>query len=169
MKAVIVPDSELRQAASEGMDAFVGVFVKAINDAIGGELTARTMQELSADQVALLAWNIMHEEVMDGGFIQLIHNGYGGFIFRNPLAKVMNLWGIDGLGSLINKAHKLFVRYEDELTADCNDDEFMSLFEQYPQFDDLDDTFVEREEDWTEQIARYIDEHIDRFAKIAEQ
>ena len=42
----------------------------------------------------------------------------------------------------------------------------MALFEQFPEFDDLDDTFVEKEEEWTEQIARYIDEHIDCFATV---
>ena len=166
MKTVYVSDEALRKAASEGMDAFVGVFVEAINKTIGGELTAQTMAELTTDQVTLLAWNILHEEVMDGGFIQLIHNGYGGFIFRNPMAKMMNLWGVEGLGSLLNKAHKLFSRYEDELTEDCTDEEFMALFEQYPQFDDLDDRFIENEEQWTEQIAQYIDDHIDRFAEI---
>ena len=166
MKEVFVSDTALRNAASEGMDAFVGVFVNAINDAIGGELTAEMMAELSTDQVALLAWDILHDEVMDGGFIQLIHNGYGGFIFHNPLAKMMNLWGVEGLGSLINKAHKLFIRYEEELTKDCTDEEFMALFEQYPQFEDVDDRFVEQEERWTEQIAQYIDDHIENFAKI---
>ena len=42
----------------------------------------------------------------------------------------------------------------------------MALFEQYPEFDDMDDLFVEQEEEWTEQIARYIDEHIERFATV---
>lgn len=43
MKEVIVKDADLQQAAMEGMDAFVNVFVKAIYDAIGGELTPETM------------------------------------------------------------------------------------------------------------------------------
>jgi hypothetical protein len=42
----------------------------------------------------------------------------------------------------------------------------MALFEQFPEFDDMDDEFVEQEEAWTEQIARYIDEHIEKFATI---
>ena len=42
----------------------------------------------------------------------------------------------------------------------------MALFEQYPEFDDLDDTFVEEEEKWTADIAHYIDEHIEKFATI---
>ena len=74
MKEVIVKDADLQQAAMEGMDAFVNVFVKAIYDAIGGELTQETMAELNADQMTLLAWDILHQEVMDGGFVQLIHN-----------------------------------------------------------------------------------------------
>ena len=70
MKEVIVKDADLQQAAMEGMDAFVNVFVKAIYDTIGGELTPETMAELNADQMTLLAWDILHQEVMDGGFVQ---------------------------------------------------------------------------------------------------
>ena len=86
MKEVTVSDKKLQEAAAEGMDAFVGVFVDAINNAIGNEITTDTMSQLNSHQITLLAWNVLHEEVMDGGYIQLIHNGYGGFIFRNPFA-----------------------------------------------------------------------------------
>jgi hypothetical protein len=44
----------------------------------------------------------------------------------------------------------------------------MALFEQFPDFDDLDDLFVEHEEEWTEDIAHYIDDHLEKFAKIVE-
>ena len=43
------------------------------------------------------------------------------------------------------------------------------MFESHPEFDDLDDEFVEHEEEWTSQIAEYIDNHIDQFAKIVKQ
>ena len=166
MKEVIIEDAELRQVAAKGMDAFVGAFIQAIKDAIGGELTAETLGELNSDQVTLLAWDVLHEEVMDGGFVQLIHNGYGLFIFKNPLAKALKLWGLRDLSKLIYNAHTLYIKYHEQIERDCNDDEFMALFEQFPEFDDFDDEFVEQEEAWTEQIARYIDEHIENFAKI---
>ena len=35
-----------------------------------------------------------------------------------------------------------------------------------PEFDDLDDDFVANEEQWTSQIAYYIDENIEKFAVI---
>jgi hypothetical protein len=166
MIEVRVKDSALREAAGEGMDAFVGCFVGAIKEAIGGELTAETMAELNSDQVTLLAWDVLHEEVMDGGFVQLIHNGYGPFIFKNPLAKALKLWGLRELSKLIYSAHTLYIKYGEQIERDCTDDEFMALFEQYPEFDDLDDTFVEEEEKWTADIAHYIDENIERFAII---
>ncbi|MBQ2208589.1 MAG: DMP19 family protein [Prevotella sp.] len=166
MIQVTIQDAVLRQAASEGMDAFVGAFVTAIKQAIGGELTADTMAQLSSDQVTLLAWDVLHEEVMDGGFVQLIHNGYGPFIFKNPLAKALKLWGLRELSKLIYDVHTLYNKYGEVLQRDCTDDEFMALFEQYPEFDEFDDTFVEEEEAWTEQIARYIDENIEKFASV---
>jgi hypothetical protein len=166
MIEVRIKDSALREAAGEGMDAFVGCFVSATKEAIGGELTAETMAELNSDQVTLLAWDILHEEVMDGGFVQLIHNGYGPFIFKNPLAKALKLWGLRELSKLIYSAHTLYIKYGEQIERDCTDDEFMALFEQFPEFDDLDDTFVEEEEKWTADIAHYIDENIERFATI---
>ena len=166
MKDVIVKDADLQQAAMEGMDAFVGVFVKAIYEAIGGELTAETMSELNADQLTLLAWDILHEEVMDGGFVQLIHNGYGAFIFKNPVAKVLRMWELREPSKLLYEAHTLWLKHKDVIEKDCSDEEFMALFEQFPDFDDLDDQFVEHEEDWMDDVAHYIDDHLERFATI---
>lgn len=166
MKEVIVKDADLRLAADEGMDAFLKVFIDGIYAAVGGELTAETMAELNADQVTLLAYNILHEEVMDGGFVQLIHNGYGGFIFLNPFAKALKMWGMRDLSKMIYEAHTLYNKYRQEIEKDCSDDEFMELFERFAEFDDMDDQFVENEEEYTAQVACYVDEHIERFAKI---
>ena len=166
MKEVVVKDADLQQAALEGMDAFLGVFVKAIYEAVDGELTAESMQELTADQITLLAWDILHQEVMDGGFVQLIHNGYGPFIFNNPFAKAVKLWGMRELSKLIYDAHTLWLKYRETIEKDCTEDEFMALFEQFPEFDDLDDTFVENEEVWTADIAHYVDDHLERFATV---
>ena len=167
---IIIQDETLRKAAQEGMDAFVQTFVQAINHAIGGELNSENMALLNADQITLLAWDILHEEVMDGGFVQLIHNGYGPFIFKNPFAKALNkMWHMRELSKLVYDAHTLYAKYGKEIEKDCTDEEFMALFEQYPEFDDLDDQFVENEEEYTQQVARYIDENIEKFANVAEQ
>lgn len=166
MTEVRVCDIQLRQAAEDGMDAFVHVFVEAVRQSIHEELTAETMAQLNADQITLLAWDILHEEVMDGGFVQLIHNGYGPFIFKNPFAKAVKLWGMRDLSKLIYEAHTLYLKYKELIEKDCTEEEFMALFEQCPEFDEMDDTFVENEEAWTAQIAEYIDKHLEQFAHV---
>ena len=163
---VVVKETLLIDAAQEGMDAFLNVFIKAIHQYLGGDLNADNMGKLNTDQLTLLSYNIVRDEVMDGGFVQLIHNGYGPFIFTNPFAKVLKIWGLTELGQLINKVHRLYNKYRAEIEKDCTDDEFMALFEQHQAFDDCDDNFVENEERWTEDVARYIDNHINSFATI---
>ena len=146
------------------MDEFLQEIVDKTYESIGGELTAQSMAQLSAEQITLLAYFILRDEVMDGGFVQLIHNGYGPFFFRNPFAKAVKEMGMTDLARLMNKARKLYSGFHEKLEKECTDDEFMALFEQFPQFDNLDDEFVENEEEWTAQLAHYVETHIDNFS-----
>lgn len=164
---VTVKDTELSEAALAGMDEFLQVFIDAIRSAIGGEPTAETLQELNADQMTLLCWDTLHTEVSEGGFIQLIHNGYGPFIFKNPFAKALNkMWHMRELSKRLYEVHTLWLENREALERECTDDEFMALYELFPQFDDYDDWFIENEESLTEQVAHYVDEHIEKFVRI---
>ncbi len=166
---VKIQDSKLREVAGEGTDAFLKAVHDAISDAVGGEVNGQTLPLMNGDQITLLAYFILREEVMDGGFIQLIHNGYGPFIFLNPFAKAMRLWGAHEFSKLVYKGRKLFEKYGEELAADCSDEEFMALFERFPEFDDLDDAFVEMEEEVTDIIAHYVDEHLEQFVSVVNE
>jgi len=167
MMQVKVTDAALSKAAMEGMDDFLKVIIDALREAIGGEPTAETMEQMNADQMTLLCWDTLHQEVMDGGYIQLIHNGYGPFIFKNPFAKALNkMWHMRELAKQLYEVHTLWLENREALERDCSDDEFMALFEQFPQFDDYDDWFVEHEEELTAQVATYVDEHLESFVKI---
>ena len=166
MKEVRITDNYLQKTTQEGMDVFLQTVTDGILTAIGGELNEETIQEINAQQITLLAYHILRDEVMDGGFVQLIHNGYGPFIFKNPFDKAIRAWGLADLCSLIRKVHKLYNRFHEEIERECSDEEFMAMFEQIPEFDEFDDRFVENEEEWTAQVARYVDEHIGQFAMI---
>ena len=119
---VTIKDSVLRQAAAEGMDAFLAAVVQAVKQTAGGELTAESMQQLTADQITLWGYDILHEEVMDGGFIQLIYNGYGPFFFDNPFAKAMRLWGLNEFSKVLYKAKNLYDERKDDLTRERTPD-----------------------------------------------
>jgi hypothetical protein len=176
-----VKDEALRKAAGEGMDAFIGVIVDAIKQGVGGELSAETMPKLTADQITLLAYIMLRDELMDGGFIQLIHNGYGPFFFRNPFDKAVRQWGEEvqkltgvqgnedtnliGLCRLLRRVRKCYDKYHNQIEKEMSDEDFMALYEQLDVFDDFDDEFVSNEESYTEDVARYVDEHILEMVK----
>ena len=166
MVEVRIKDEALKAAAEQGMDEFIQVFTDSMLHAIGGELTQDNLGELNAEQISLLAYVDLRDEVMEGGFVQLIHNGYGGFIFINPFARVMRDWGLPDLYKILTKAHKLYNKYHKEIEKDWSQEEFDALYERFPEFDDCDDAFVEHEEEFTSAIAHYVDEHIEHFATI---
>lgn len=161
-----IKEQQVIEAAQQGMDAFVELFYNEIMNSIGGELNAETMQQLTPDQITLLAYCIYREEVMDGGHVQLIHNGYGPFIFLNPFAKAMRLWGAKDFSKLVYSGRKFFEENQQMLTQDCSDEEFMAIYENYPGADDLDDEFIIMEEEVTDIVAHYIDENLANFAQI---
>ncbi len=137
-----------------------------ILNSVGGKLDAETMTRLNSSQITLIAYIILREELLEGGFIQLIHNGYGAFIFENPFAKAMRLWGTKELCNKIYDARKLYEKYKTQITKDCSEDEFMALYEQFEEFDEYDDDFIEAELAYTEVIASYVNNHIDDFVRI---
>ena len=149
------------------MDQFLTTIINAFKQQVGEEeLNAQAMQQLTADQITLWGYMILRDELMDGGFVQLIYNGYGPFFFDNPFAKAMRLWGLHDFSKLLYKAKKVYDEHKADLTKERSDEDFMALFEQYPEFDDLDDEFVEEEENITSAVAYYVDEHMTDFVEI---
>lgn len=161
-----ISDSALKQAASLGMDEFINVFTNKYLEILGGNLNAEKMGLLNGAQHSVLAYHFFREEVMEGGFVQLIQNGYGGYIFDNPFAKSMRLFGAENFSKLIYKAKKIYDAHKEDLEKERSEDDFMAMYEQYEDFDDLEEEFLENEEEITSVIAEYIDEHLEEFANI---
>lgn len=163
---VEISDGELRQASVEGIDAFLNLVIERIRAAIGGELNAENMQQMSTAQVVLVGYATLRDELMDGGFVQLIHNGYGPFFFRNPFDAAVRQWGLIELCRFMRRAKKYYQRHREDIEVELTDEEFMALYEKMPDFEDLDDEFVTNEEQWSQQVAYYVDEHLQDFIKV---
>ena len=165
-QTITVSDADLRRAAEEGMDEFLKVFTDAYEAVTGGVLNADTMPLLNGMQHTLLGFHYFREEVNEGGFVQLIQNGYGPYIFLNPFAKAMKVMGAKDFANLIYEARRIYDEHRTDLEKDCTDDEFMAMYEQYEAFDDLEEKFMDMEEEVTAQVARYVDEHLNGFALV---
>ena len=163
-----ITDDALRKGAEEGMDGFLQVFIDKYLEVTGGTINAETMPLLNGYQHTLLGYHFFREEVNEGGFVQLIQNGYGPYIFDNPFAKAMRLMGLKEFSKLIYAAKEIYDANRKDLEKDCTDDEFMAMYEQYEAFDDLEEEFMESEEYITAKLAEYVDEHLEQFAVVVQ-
>jgi len=163
-----IKDSVLAAAAEKGMDEFLQVFTDAYLEVIGGKLTAETMPLLNGNQHTLLAWHFFSTEMREGGFVQLIQNGYGGYIFGNPFAKAIKQFGAAELAKLIYKAKEIYDPNKAVLERETTEEEFNAMYVDFEVFDDLEEIYFDIEERQTALIAAYVDEHITDFAEITE-
>ena len=161
-----IKDSVLASAAEKGMDEFLQVFTDAYLLVIGGKLTAENMSKLNGSQHTLLAFRFFQDEMREGGFVQLIQNGYGGYIFTNPFAKAIRQFGAVELAKLIYKAKEIYDPNKTALERETTDEEFNALYVEFEAFDDLEEIYFDIEEQQTALIAAYVDEHIADFAEI---
>lgn len=161
-----VKESTLRTAAGEGMDEFLNVLTDAYLEAVGGQLTAETMPLLNGDQHTLLAYRFFTDEMREGGFVQLIQNGYGGYIFGNPFAKALRLYGARDMSKLVYKAREIYNAHREELERETTEEEFNALYVDFEAFDDLEEEYFDIEEEQTALIAAYVDEHIHDFVEV---
>ena len=161
-----IQESALQKAALEGMDEFIQVFTDKYLEVLGGGLNAENMGLLTGEQHALLSYQIFRDEIMTGGFCQLIQNGYGAYIFDNPFAKAMRLWGAKEFSKLVYKAKEIYDANRAELERERTEEEFMAMYEQFEVFDEIEETYFEMEELVTAQVAEYVDEHLELFGEI---
>ena len=165
---IAVTDKALQAAAQKGTYEFIRVFTSEYQKVLGGDPTAEKMGLLSGEQHTLLAYTIFHDEVIEGGFCQLIQNGYGAYIFDNPFAKVMRLWGAESFSKLVYAAKKIYDAHRQELERERTEEEFMAMYETFEAFDTLEEDYGEMEEEVTDTIAHYVDEHPELFAEITQ-
>ena len=161
-----INDTVLATAVELGMDEFLQVFTDAYLDEIGGELTSESMPLLNGSQHTLLAYRFFSDEMREGGFVQLIQNGYGGYIFGNPFAKAVKQFGAVELSKLIYKAKEIYDANKQALERETTEEEFNALYVDFEQFDELEEIYFDIEERQTSLIAAYVDEHIEDFGEV---
>jgi len=161
-----IKDKALAEAIEKGMDEFLQVFIDAYLQEIGGQLTAENMSKLNGSQHTLLAWHFLSTEMREGGFVQLIQNGYGSYIFENPFAKAIKQFGALELGKLIYKAKEIYDPNKKELERETSEEEFNAMYVDFEVFDELEEHYFNIEEQQTSLIAAYVDDHIEDFGNV---
>lgn len=146
-------------------------YINAITDAylntLDGQLTEYNMDVLTANQHTLLAYRYILDEVMEGGFIQLIQNGYGPYVLDGPFAMMMKKhWELVDFGKFMYEVKKEYHLHKAELEADLNEEQFMALYEQQEKMNELGDEFLDKYQEMvTPSIADYVRKNEEKFVK----
>ncbi len=168
-------DKQEAQTKYETVDGIA--FIEWVTDgylaAIGGGLTAENMDMLSAEQHAVLCYRYVLDEVMEGGFIQLIMNGYAPYVLEGPFPMVVKKqWGsVEGqekvmkdFSKLLYEVKKEYHKHQEELSQDMSDEDFMAMYEQLEELNELGDDFLdEHQEEVTPAVAKMIVENLDEY------
>lgn len=163
---IIIKEIDLQEAGRKGAMPFLQVFIDTYNKLFVEDPTKETLASLNGYQNTLLAFGIFRNEVRSGGFVQLIHNGYGPYIFDNPFARAIREMGAGDLSKLIYAAKKIYDARKNELEQEVEEEELCETYLEFEEFDVLDDKYIDMEDEQTMAIAEFVDEHIDLFATI---
>jgi len=161
-----IKENILKSAEQKGNQQFLQTIIDAYLEALDGQLTAKNMDLFNGWQHSLLAWYYFSTEVNQGGFIQLIQNGYGSYIFDNPFAKAMRLFGAEELSKIVYKAKKIYDIHRDKLEHETTDEEFMTMYLEFEQFDELEEKYFDIEDQQIDAIANYVKTHLENFIEI---
>lgn len=73
--------------------------------------------------------------------------------------------GAEEFSKLVYKAKKIYDANRKDLEKERTDDEFMAMYEQYEAFDDLEEAYLDMEEQVTTLVASYVDNHLELLQK----
>lgn len=145
---------------------YINLYTDAYLAHVDNDLNANNMGMLDGYQHALLAFRFIHEEVGHGGFVQLIQNGFGGYIFDNPTAKALKIFGAERTAKIIYKAKEIFDANREELERDTTDEEFTAMYVDFEVFDELEEQFFDIQNEETKIVAQFVDKNRELFAEI---
>ena len=124
---------------------------------IDGQLNESNMDMLSLNEHCLLAYRYLRDEVMEGGFIQLIQNGYGPYVLLGPFPMLLKKeWGMKQFGQFLFDVAREYKAHREELEADKTEEEFMAQYEQFEALNEYGDEYLD---DYEEEVTPLIVEN----------
>jgi hypothetical protein len=122
------------------------------------------LDDLSEGQQLLLSYDYVRTQVMQGGFIQLIQNGYIGLLPDIPgwLYKI----NAPEMAKTVDDVLKVYVLNRELLDKKTTVEEFALLYQELKEFEEIDERFARLDEDTIAKMMEYAKTHIDEFAII---
>lgn len=122
------------------------------------------IESLSPGQELLIRYDYVRMQVLQGGFIQLIQNGYINLLLSLP--EMMTQIGAAEMAQLLDDVLKVYTLNVDGLSKETSVEEFAKLYEEYTEFEELDARFVAHNAGTEKAIVAYALRFPDEFMEI---
>jgi hypothetical protein len=138
------------------------------------------MPKLNSSQQTFLTFNLLNDSMsigsyfdygkwgIKGGFLQLIYDGHGEYVFEKPFSKIIGTWGAKKISRIVEKAKSKYIKHKDKVKKLKTLKELSDLYSEISDFKKLDLEYLVNCGKDTEIIKEYIDTHISDFAIIDE-
>lgn len=159
--------SNIKQVQSSGdMNAYYDLLCQPLHEELYKRQDFSFFDELSEGQQMLVCYDYIQNHVLQGGFIQLIQNGYVNMLL--PMHTWLAGVGAEAMMQVIDEALKAYVENRDILDKDLSPQDFANLYEQLPVFTPLDRRFEELHAATVNQVLQYATNHISDFAILVD-
>jgi hypothetical protein len=122
------------------------------------------IETLSPGQELLIRYDYVRMQVLQGGFIQLIQNGYVNLLLSMPL--MLKQVGAVVMGQLLDDVLKVFSLNYEGLSKETSVEEFAKLYEEYTEFEELDARFAQENAATEKAIVAYALRFPDEFIAL---
>ena len=120
--------------------------------------------ELSTGQQLLISYDYVRSQVEQGGFIQLIQNGYIGLLPSMP--GWLQVIGASEMAQVLDDVLKIFVENKDILGKERSVEEFAMLYSQFKGLEQSDTDFIQLNEPTVKLILEYAMHHPEEFVEV---
>lgn len=116
---------------------------------------------LSTGQQLLLSYDYVRMQTLQGGFIQLLHNGYVGLLPDMP-AWLKHI-GDEPMAQLIDDVLKVYVLNHTLIDKQTTPEEFARLYDELKEFEILDERFRELDLQTVDRMVTYAKTYPEQF------
>ncbi|MBC7553003.1 MAG: DUF4375 domain-containing protein [Taibaiella sp.] len=153
---------EITAAHIEGnYDLVYELLVEPLHEELYKRQDFNFIDELSEGQQLILAYDYLRTQVLQGGFIQFIQNEYVGLL-PSVIEQLMMISATD-MASLLDDVLKVYVLNRDMLNRPTTVEEFAKLYEEFKEFEILDERFIQHNLTTERMMLDYAVTHLGEF------
>ena len=145
----------------EKYDELYEMLVEPLHEELYKRQTFDFIDELSEGQQLILAYDYLRTQVMQGGFIQFIQNGYVGLL--PSIIEQLYMVGAGEMAMVLDDVLKVYVLNRDLLNKKTSVEEFAKLYEEFKEFELIDERYYKLNLAAEKMMLDYAASHLDEF------